>query len=406
MARKRKKTALCLNEILTDDLLVEILHRIPCKSAFQCKSVCKKWRKLISKTYFTRCFARRHRSDHRKKRRELGEEGVVVKRSFNHLFFIPSEYKHQFSFDFLPFFSSKQKNPTTFIAGSSNNLFLCTADQAAYYVCNPMTNHWIALPPPPPLLESVHIYPGLVVFGSSMSRTTFKVIRVLVPVTGEKKLSEFEVDVFCSITGKWGRLKTGPSPKPFIWSVRRSPAICYRGRLHWIATSENQMVVYDVRKNSFCFIIEPPKNSTKHSVVPALSGAFYVAQFSKRSSKLKLWQLDYPDNEQAEPKWRFKGKFMLHEYVRHGRRWLTELFIKRVLTIHRHDRNIIYLGANSEVWYLAGKFRCHRYVVSCNLRTKTLDLVYESQNDLFHRADYAYSIGFRMWPPPISPARP
>ncbi|XP_050207248.1 F-box protein At5g49610-like [Mercurialis annua] len=407
MAGERKKTDACINRILSDDLLVEILHRIPCESAFRCKSVCKKWQNLISSPNFIKCFTRRRRSDHRKK---IREGGAVVKCIFNHMFVIPSDYKQQFSFDFLPFFSSIQENPTRFIAGSCKGVFLCTADlkiqdQTVYYVCSPITKRWIALPPPPPLFESdesVHIYLGLAVTGFSSSKAKFKVVRVLPPVTGEKELSSFTVDVFSSKTGKWARLTTGTSPKSFTWYHTRTPAIYYRGLLHWHGTLDNQIVVYDLSKNSFVFIIDPPGDFEKYSqFLPVLSGGyFYVCQLEDLT--LKMWQLNYLNNKQ-QPEWRLKCEFLLHQYICHGRRWIDDVFIDDVLTIHPYDHNILYLRAGPIRCFTANKYE-KQYVVTCNLRTKTLNLEYESENDLIHCATATYTMGLRMWPPPISPA--
>ncbi|CAI0546602.1 unnamed protein product [Linum tenue] len=46
-----------------DDLLVEILIRLPDpRSAFRCKSICKRWNSLISAPYFSRRFLSHHRA--------------------------------------------------------------------------------------------------------------------------------------------------------------------------------------------------------------------------------------------------------------------------------------------------------------------------------------------------------
>ncbi|XP_050203260.1 putative F-box/kelch-repeat protein At1g15680 isoform X2 [Mercurialis annua] len=249
---ERKEISASMNRVLRDDLLVEILHRVPCKSAFQCKSVCKKWRDLISSKYFLNRFDRHHRSDHEKKIQELGNFSVEY--FFPHLFFNPSEYKHQISFDFLPFFNSLPEKTTHFIAGASNDLFLCTEDlqiqdQPVFYVCNPITKHSIALPPPPPrtVLDDISdAFLGSAVFGFSSYNTKFTVVRVLLPVTGKRELFEFQVDVFSSDTGKWARL-IAASPKPLMW-CSGTPAVYYRGLLHWVSVFGKQIVVYDLIK--------------------------------------------------------------------------------------------------------------------------------------------------------------
>ena len=48
MSRKRRRT---MNDF-HDEVLVEILLRLPLTSMFQCKSVSKRWLSLISTSYF------------------------------------------------------------------------------------------------------------------------------------------------------------------------------------------------------------------------------------------------------------------------------------------------------------------------------------------------------------------
>uniref|UniRef100_A0A803LYX9 F-box domain-containing protein n=1 Tax=Chenopodium quinoa TaxID=63459 RepID=A0A803LYX9_CHEQI len=61
MDMKRRKTEI---KDLTDETLMEILVRVPVKSAHQCKLVSKHWLGLISSGYFVRSYRRRHQDHH------------------------------------------------------------------------------------------------------------------------------------------------------------------------------------------------------------------------------------------------------------------------------------------------------------------------------------------------------
>uniref|UniRef100_A0A5B6YN56 F-box domain-containing protein n=1 Tax=Davidia involucrata TaxID=16924 RepID=A0A5B6YN56_DAVIN len=162
---------------LSEELLVEILRRLPLKPANRSKCVSKRWFNLISTTYF----ARRYRSfivNHTPpsalfyQHTRLGTEvlppdrtGVHIASTGESIFESPG-----FFLNFLP--SSppppppldqqlQLQHPAPFYClASSNGLVLCCATlsfQRLYYVCNPFTMRWVTLPLPPTCPKKVCI---------------------------------------------------------------------------------------------------------------------------------------------------------------------------------------------------------------------------------------------------------
>ncbi|CAL1409618.1 unnamed protein product [Linum trigynum] len=195
---------------LGDDLVVEILIRSfpnP-KPACRCKLVCKRWRSLISDPIlFSRRFASYHKSIN-----EKVEPPLLVTSS-------SSIFRHQ-SLNFLPV--PDKVGPYFTIFDSFQDLLLCGFSvcrfreseefERFYFVCNPFTKQWVALPLAPEsssgilitaarlVCEPVHstsldLGEGGAAFDYSSYR--FRVVLRCEP-SGDERLY-----VFCFESGEW-----------------------------------------------------------------------------------------------------------------------------------------------------------------------------------------------------------
>ncbi|CAN0892206.1 hypothetical protein LINGRAHAP2_LOCUS17429, partial [Linum grandiflorum] len=125
--------ALNLMSKLGEDLLEEILIRLPNpKSSCRCKAVCKPWKSIISDPSFNRRFIAHHRSKYQ-----------------TPSLFIPS-HDPQSILSFLPI--PDKIRPKLRVFDCFKDLLLCGFSEAfgelerSYFVCNPFTKQWIALP--------------------------------------------------------------------------------------------------------------------------------------------------------------------------------------------------------------------------------------------------------------------
>ncbi|CAH9101031.1 unnamed protein product, partial [Cuscuta epithymum] len=331
-----KERRRAMNNVFSNDLLLEILHRIPAKSAVRCKAVCKRWRNLISTHFFMDLFCSHHPL------REGKEECLATGCSTKiHMFLIHPHFEPDFSLDFLPFFEAAKDSK--FILGFSNGLLLCNPDpkdQIFYYICNPITKNWVSLPAAPAVHEDLDISVGFAHY-PDLSCPGFKIVRVLPPLN-TKPVSDFEVDIFCSWTGTWTR-RTVTSPKPITWVrlVVLPPAVFYRGCLHWLIR-DFHTIVYDVKNDKINFIVDRPNGLVEFWGMDLYGfslcgGLFYVAQL--HYTVLIIWQLNH--NE-----WTMKRKVNLEEEssIRFGREWLMCLSTPcQNLLLHPYDIDVFYV---------------------------------------------------------------
>ncbi|ONI06587.1 hypothetical protein PRUPE_5G068800 [Prunus persica] len=186
---------------LPEVLLVEIICRLSCsKFVFQCKCVSKRWCELISSSHFVGQYVRCQRD---LKTPILGT--VVVDNGT----FFPVENEDGLMSLQLPVISEAAPEQKLFVVGACNDLVLCCPselDQRDYYICNPYTKKWVALPPPPRIHNWVSVgficdpyynYNSSSTFDDEVSINAeyrWRVVRLR---------QEFYVDIFFSETGEW-----------------------------------------------------------------------------------------------------------------------------------------------------------------------------------------------------------
>ncbi|KAK7245228.1 hypothetical protein RIF29_40063 [Crotalaria pallida] len=130
-------------EELPEELQIEILCRvIPYKHLVRCKCVSKRWLSLIS-SYRFHSWTHMYMNKIRLKPAYVHSDSVVQ----------DSRFKSKgFTLTFLP---CHQPKKPIYVFNTLNGLFLCSATsnphlpQNIYYVCNPLTMDWVALPSPP-----------------------------------------------------------------------------------------------------------------------------------------------------------------------------------------------------------------------------------------------------------------
>ncbi|XP_050222762.1 F-box protein At5g49610-like [Mercurialis annua] len=391
-----------MNEVVTDDdVLTEILHRIPClKSAIQCQSVCKRWRSLISSNFFQNRFCQRNQSNYD----QITREQEFIVKCYNHhaVLMVPPPidvFDFEFSLDFI--------GQEWFTAGSFNGLLLCAIGEYWHYqymICNPITKQSVTLPPAP-ISDETRMERVFLGFVCDDSYRSFKVVRMVTPF--DKITSELRVCVFSSETGQWSHSMV-TTPTPIKWPQIPSPAVHHGGLLHWADIGWKYIVVYDIHNNKFLSVIhlpqdkyDPPQDGDgvfDGVVVQPMEGfglccgALCVAQVIIPGCILKIWQL----NEQR--KWSLKQKVRLEECITaFGAFWLLNLWSSTLIALHPYDFSIVYFGIED------GGILC------CNLRTKSLKYAGQcnchdsDERPEHHLYDWkeTYSQCFPLWPPPV-----
>lgn len=140
----------CVLSELSEDLLVEVLLRLPFKSFIQFHCVCKRWYALISTLMcvFKRPWAFAYLTP-----QLCLQDDQMRKLEFLALSGGHHNYENPPFITDLPFLPRdlQQQHPWLTIQGSFNDLILCRGRFSkcsnTYYICNPLTNQYIVLPP-------------------------------------------------------------------------------------------------------------------------------------------------------------------------------------------------------------------------------------------------------------------
>ncbi|KAL9240126.1 hypothetical protein vseg_014383 [Gypsophila vaccaria] len=183
-------------EHVNDELLVEILCRLPnYRTAVRCKTVSKHWCSVISDPFF---MAKGYSLNRGNKKREKPWPFYLTLE--------PLLEDYILSLNFLP------KHPLM-IVNTFHDLVLCfsykrsTTEVGVFIICNPLTKHWIALPP-----LKTHIFPF--VWAGLVWQDDGRDFRVIVLPYGRSSqrrhlLPEMELfrnynlDIYISETGQW-----------------------------------------------------------------------------------------------------------------------------------------------------------------------------------------------------------
>ncbi|CAH9143003.1 unnamed protein product [Cuscuta epithymum] len=314
---------------LNEELVVEILLRLPRTESARYQLVCKRWYSLISSHYFIG--------------RSIGSS------PFNHTIVFQFEYnckcscnsppcrpishsslklfssdrslllqvygKHDIKLSYLP--CPPQRLHKIRLVGAFADLILCyyysttpiphttlKKKQINYYVSNLLTRQWIPLRPVGDSRDDAAV--GFLCLPPSSSESCnsrynrFIVVRI--PDVMRPTRPEVEVHVFSSEEGRWRR-RFVSSPLPSrSYNISR-PLVAYRGLLHWLKT--DCIAVYDPLNSPkrFSRIIPLPTQSPDFPS-EGTTGCFGICQDRIRVSRktrvgtlvLHVWELEDYDS--------------------------------------------------------------------------------------------------------------
>ncbi|CAL5366780.1 unnamed protein product [Camellia sinensis] len=282
-----------------DDLLNEILLRLPIRSLLNFKTVSKHWLSLITNPHFVR---RRTRTT------QISKPSGLFLQNFSMLL-TPQ-------FDFIPLKPNREiptkppfRTQLRFVGEPSkiwhscNGLLLCQGDNL--YIYNPTTNEFTTLPYPPSrqvpkLVNKCRIhYAANLAFDPSKS-PHYKVVHIY---WYYGLSADFDLEIYSSETGLWTTLG-GPLPR--VHNFRNG--VFWNGALHWIG------LLRDV--DSLYFNIEEERFVTMPNVPPVPDGweERRVKYFGNSSDHLQLIEIYGPSTTQ----------FNVYEMERDYSEWLVK----------------------------------------------------------------------------------
>ncbi|KAK9063605.1 hypothetical protein SSX86_017476 [Deinandra increscens subsp. villosa] len=241
--------------MLPENVMFEVLSRLPAKSITRCKGVCKEWLDTVSDPHFVR-----HHLSSRRRRVALMIHESTDKGLRNHkeeeegtLKWVEMERKYP-QFDKFKKWRQQRGDSLTIhpvktldfklggIAeiGSVNGLVSYWAHSKFIYILNPVLEEYITLPLPPfPVVDFVYddYYAVTTLgygFGVSSTTKEYKVIRIRAwwsYITTTTKVCTFVIEVY-TIGGQWRRI-TISTPNNLDFNGGQ-PGVYVNSHLYWL----------------------------------------------------------------------------------------------------------------------------------------------------------------------------
>lgn len=224
------------------DLMVEILLRLPIKSLIRFKVVSKKWHSLITNPKF--CYLRNP------------DPNPAIG-----LFLPCSGFRADGSFEFVPFSNQKSRNspfdklnftkdPSGIkILQSCNGLLLCCSSRARkhnrkYYVYNPTTKKFSTLPKFEPGTGIRNRIRGMSLAFDPTKSPHYKVVcvRGFETDSGEYR---YQIESYSSNTGPWRVCS-----EPFTAVAKFEDGVYSNGAIHWINAGIGHCLYFDIENQA------------------------------------------------------------------------------------------------------------------------------------------------------------
>ncbi|CAI0467557.1 unnamed protein product [Linum tenue] len=277
-------------EFFPDEVILQILVRLPVKPLFRARTVCKRWLSLSKDKYFIQFY------------NELAVKNSTVLLDVSD----SSELKStlicvdnlagvsEFSLDFI--------DDRVKIRASCNGLLCCSGvpDRGLYYVCNPMTRQFKVLPRnrERPITR---FYPNseatLVGLACDLTLHKFNVVVAFYHrAFGHRPDGTFVCYVFDSGMNKWRKFVS--IQDDHFTHMNRHQVVFVNGSLHWLTGSCLFVLVLDVECDVWRKISLPDEVSYgvgNRVYLLELEGCLSVVQISE--AWMKIWAMKEYDSE-------------------------------------------------------------------------------------------------------------
>lgn len=274
-----------------DEVVLQILARLPIRSLFRTKCVCKNWYKLIIDKYFIQLY----------NQLSLRNPLVLIEltqslESRSSLISVDNlRGVSEFSLDFM---KDRVK-----VRASCNGLLCCSSipDKGIYYVCNPMTREYKLLPRSRERPVS-RFYPDgeatLVGLACDLSVQKYNVVLAGYHRTfGHRPDNTFMCFIFDSESNKWRKFISQQDDR--FTHMNRNQVVFVNGSLHWMTESCSCVLVLDLSGEIWRKISLPGEVSggTGNRVyLLELDGFLSVIQISE--AWMSIWAFKDHENEE------------------------------------------------------------------------------------------------------------
>ncbi|KAK8661857.1 hypothetical protein V6N13_091447 [Hibiscus sabdariffa] len=224
--------------IFPDEVILQILARLPVKSLFKTKTVCKLWYRLVSDKYFVKLY-----NEVSTKNPMVLIEAWVPFESKSSLICV--DYSRVVSEVSLDFLKDRVK-----VRASCNGLLCCSSipHKGVYYVCNPMTrvSKWLPRSRERPVTR---FYPDgeatLVGLACDISRNKFNVVLAGYHRTfGHRPDGTFICLIFDLHSNRWRKFVSHLDDQ--FKNMNKNQVVFVNGALHWLTGSCSYILALDL----------------------------------------------------------------------------------------------------------------------------------------------------------------
>lgn len=224
-----------MSDYFPEEILVEILHRLPTKSIVKCTSVCKLWRSLITNNTFI--------SDHLHRPIYQSNQFLLIQSFDENEYSDPSRasvsYSLRYDDDGLNEFSTLNL-PRVFkhepsVAGICNGLVCINSCENCdtLILCNPCIRRYVVLPKPS---DYCCFYFSHLGFGFDSRKNDYKVVRISCMMDDESYgLCPPDVEIYSLATGFWKNINAVAPVFTTSYITTDATHACINGIVHWSA---------------------------------------------------------------------------------------------------------------------------------------------------------------------------
>ncbi|KAJ0818342.1 putative F-box domain-containing protein [Helianthus annuus] len=270
---------------LLQEIIVEILSRLPVESLLRCRSVCKSWYSLISdphfvKTHLTLSTCNKHYAHHRLIFSTVPKINLKSSSLYHVL------YNH--SVDALELdYPLKHPRKSVWIVGSCNGLLCIAIEEDTLFIWNPSTRNSSRLP-----YCGRKALPGCYVlygFGYQESTDDYRVVEISCVFKDRAKYSTL-VRIYSLKYGNWKKIDAFPHGIPLDDSGKFS-----NGALHWAASKDfgssySWMIVsLDLAKETYGEILQPVYDEGDKDLTLGALGESLCVLCNYRGVRADVW---------------------------------------------------------------------------------------------------------------------
>ena len=234
---------------LPSEILAEVFSRVPIKTIINCRSVCKRWRKILAEPYFANLHLPRSAA------------GIIIHQGLSNPYVDilkmaelndkadHHDIHHEYPLmKFMPRLGLE--DGVMWLSGSINGL-ICLGTEKTICICNPITRECIFIPDQKFIGKShATLHHG---FGFVESSNQYKVVRFY---KGSFSASEGSYELGCEVYTLGTRMWKNLGHVPF-YIGGYGDGICVGGNLHWLAihqketADDERLCTFDLERESF-----------------------------------------------------------------------------------------------------------------------------------------------------------